>query len=199
MSHVFICADSVLDGRALVERDLIVAADGANRTAVSGAENGAVRRRGAFAADRVVSRGTRTSSAVAVRAQVARFASHDRLLLTERGSVLVPGVKRQRRRIVDALVRLSQFVGDDRLLIADLLVMIAIALALRVVSGVTFALDSTIGRARPARPTRPVTAGRIAECGAAHARLALGRHFFHCFIVFFFFFSYVLMKLVINR
>lgn len=74
------CADSVLDGRALVERDLVVAADGADGAAVSGAEDGAVGRRRALAADRVVSRGTGTSSPVAVRAQIARLAAHHRLL-----------------------------------------------------------------------------------------------------------------------
>ena len=50
--------------------------------------------------------------------------------------------------------------------------MVSLALALCVVSGVAFALDSAVWRARPARPTRQVTAGRIAKSHAAHARLA---------------------------
>jgi hypothetical protein len=82
----------------------------------------------------------------------------------------------------------DQIVRDHRLLlllVADLLVMIAIALALGVVSGVALALDSTVGRARPARPARRVTAGRIAERGTVHAGLALGRHFFFLFFFFF--------------
>jgi len=95
------CADSVLDGRALVERDLVVPADGADGAAVGGAEDGAVGRRRALAADRVVSRGTGTSSPVAVRAQIARLAAHHRLfwlLLMDKRSVPVPGVRRRRRR-----------------------------------------------------------------------------------------------------
>ncbi len=105
-------------------------------------------------------------------------------------SVPVSGVRRRRcrgysRRLIDALV--DQIVRDDRLLllVADLLVMIAIALALGVVSGVALALDSTVGRARPARPARRVTAGRIAKRGTVHAGLALGRHFFFLFFFFF--------------
>lgn len=105
-------------------------------------------------------------------------------------SVPVSGVRRRccrgySRRLIDALV--DQIVRDDRLLlllVADLLVMIAIALALGVVSGVALALDSAVGRARPARPARRVTAGRIAERGTVHAGLTLGRHFFFLFIFF---------------
>lgn len=112
-------------------------------------------------------------------------------------SVPVSGVRRRSRRgysrrLIDALV--GQIVRDDRLLllllVADLLVMIAIALALGVVSGVALALDSTVGRARPARPARRVTAGRIAERGTVHAGLALGRHFFCLFFFIFFIFVF---------
>jgi len=70
--------------------------------------------------------------------------------------------------------------------------MVPVALALGVVSGVTLALDSAVGRARPARPARRVTAGRIAERGTVHARLALGRHFLFFFFIFFFYHHFIL-------
>ena len=116
-----------------------------------------------------------------------------------RCSVLVPSVRRRRwrRRIIDDDAFVGQIVRDHRrfmLLVGDLLVMIAIALALCVVSGVTLTFDSAVGWARPARPARRVTARRIAKRSAVHARFALGRHFFYFFFIifFFFFFSHIL-------
>jgi hypothetical protein len=107
--------------------------------------------------------------------------------------------RRWRRIIDDDAFVVGQIVRDHRrfmlLLVGDLLVMIAIALALCVVSGVTLTFDSAVGWARPARPARRVTARRIPKRSAVHARFALGRHFFHFFffiIIIFFFFSHIL-------
>lgn len=97
-------ADSVLNGRALVQRDLIFSADRANRAAERRAQYRAVRRRRTFSADRVVSRGARTSRPVAVRAQLARPASenwHD-----VRGAVFVARVRRRVARFAYYGIRL---------------------------------------------------------------------------------------------
>ena len=52
--YVFTCTDRVHDGRTFVQRDLIVSADGADGTAVRGAQYGAVGRSWALATHRVV-------------------------------------------------------------------------------------------------------------------------------------------------
>ena len=166
-----------------MQGDLVVAADGADGAAVSGAEDGAVGRCRALAANCVVSRRAGTGGSVAVRAEIAGIAAHDELhagLHLYLEAVLVPGVRRRSRSIIrtssSSRIGLSVdafFLGFEcRLLVAHLLVMVSLALALCVVSGVAFALDSAVWRARPARPTRQVTAGRIAKSHAAHARLA---------------------------
>lgn len=150
-------ADRVLDGGALVERDLVIPANGADGTAGGRAQDGRVGGGRALPAHRVVSGGAGACRPVSVRAEVAGLADQDGLLLAV--AVLVPGVFR--------------LFGCSRLM-AQLGIVARLALALRVVSHVALPLDPTVGRARSARPARRVAARGVAESGAGQAGLALG-------------------------
>ena len=176
---MFTCADRVLDGRALVESDLVVAADGADGTAVSGAQHRTVGGSRTLAAHRVVAGRTGAGRAVAVRAQIARPATHDghrwRRSGRRRRAVFVTGVRSGRLRLgirhLWLRLRMGRRLVADHL-VTNVLVKVAIAFAFRVVSGVTFTLDATVGRARPARPTRRMAAASVAERHTGNARLA---------------------------
>lgn len=147
-----------------MQRDLVVAAHGANGAAERGAQHRAERGRRALAAHGVVIGRAGARRSEAVRAQVARSAGEDGRHLS--GAVLVAGV---RRRLLGRLVRGVV----ARRLVRDFRVIIALALALGVVSGAALAPHAAVGRARAARPARSVTARRVAEGDAGRARLAL--------------------------
>ena len=72
------CADGVLDGRTLVESDLVIAADGADGTSQRRAQNGRKRSGRTLAANRVLRRRTGASSAPSVSAQLASHALRHR-------------------------------------------------------------------------------------------------------------------------
>lgn len=150
------CADGVLDGRALVQRHLVVTAHGTERAAERRAQHGAERSGRTLAADGVVAVRAGSRRAPTVLAQVAgptldqllRFGAQQSVRVSPRLSVSV--VAHQ----VHGGLRLRTGRRIRRVVGRRVLVKVALALALRVATGVALVAHVAVGRTAPTRLAR---------------------------------------------